>query len=181
MADLKEEPSLLCTEQEGEESSDYSTVIVPGERDELETPDPGEFSLNAPVNAAADSGHCQLSLLTVCGPLSDASTGGCYGTYSTETPQEPQFFTAGGQFQPVNLKMTGTYPSSAAIPRRSARCAASCKLPAFIYDTGPGGEQDKPKCQGECIDDMQAPSRKKSRTLYNIGEIFRLGISHSSI
>lgn len=172
--DSKEEPSLLCTEQEGEESSDYSTVIVQGQRDELETRDPGEFSLNAPLNATADTGHCQLSLLTVCGPLSDASTGGCYGAYSTEAPQEPQFFSAGGQFQPVNLKMSSTYPSSAAIPRRSARCAASCRLPAFVYDTGPGAEREKPKCQGESIDDMQAPSRKKSRTLYNIDQLHEL-------
>ncbi|XP_056388256.1 homeobox protein NOBOX-like, partial [Hyla sarda] len=173
--DSKEEPSLLCSEQEGEdESSEYRTVTVSGQRDELEASDPREFTLNAPERAAADTGHCQLGLLTVCGPLSDASMGGCYGTYSTEASQEPHYFTAGGQFQPVNLKMGGPYPTTAPIPRRSARCAASCKLPAFVYDTGPGGERPKSKCPAEILDEMAPPSRKKSRTLYNVDQLQEL-------
>ncbi|XP_069834927.1 homeobox protein NOBOX-like [Dendropsophus ebraccatus] len=171
----KEEPSLLCSEQEGEESSsDYSTVMGTRQRDELEGSDPREFTHNAPESGPADGGHCQLGLLTVSGPLADASMGGLYGRYSIEASQEPHFYTAGGQFQPVNLKMGGTYPTTAPIPRRSARCAASCKLPAFIYDTGPGGERPKSKYQGESVDDMTAPCRKKSRTLYNVDQLQEL-------
>ncbi|XP_073537719.1 homeobox protein NOBOX [Phyllobates terribilis] len=172
LAESKEEPSLLCTEQEEEEeeSSKYNTVIVAGRRNEPETSHHPEFTLNAPESAATYSGHCQLSLLTVCGPLPDP-LGRCYGNYSTEAPQEPQFFNPGGQLQPVNLKMTGNYATTDQIPRRSARCAASS---ASAYDTGPGGKQPKAKCQGESIEELPAPSRKKSRTLYNIDQLQEL-------
>ncbi|XP_075071219.1 homeobox protein NOBOX-like isoform X2 [Mixophyes fleayi] len=170
----KEEPSLLCTEQVREEdTAEYNTVIVTGQEDDLEASDPVEFSLRAPESARADNGQCQLSLLTVCGPLSDGS-GGCYGTYGAETRQGPGYFTAGGQFQPVNLKMAGSFPGTAPPPRRSARCAASCKLPAFVYDTGPGADRPNTKCQAESFDEMAAPNRKKSRTLYNIDQLQEL-------
>ncbi|XP_075698982.1 homeobox protein NOBOX-like isoform X2 [Rhinoderma darwinii] len=173
--DLKEEPSLLCTEQDGEEdSSEYNTVIVAGPRDELEASDSGEFSLNDPQSSVANSGHCQLSLLKVCGPVPNASTRGCYGTYCTEAPQDPRYFTTAGQFQPVNLKMAASFPTMDSIPRRSARCAASCKVPAFAYDPGAEGEQPQSNCQGESIDDLAAPSRKKSRTLYNMDQLQEL-------
>ncbi|XP_069611149.1 homeobox protein NOBOX [Ranitomeya imitator] len=167
----KEEPSLLCTEQEEEESSKYNTVIVAGQRNEPETSHHPEYTPNAPESAAAYSGHCQLSLLTVCGPLPD-TVGKCYANYSTEAPQEPQFFNSEGQLQPVNLKMAGNYPTAAQIPRRSARCATSCKVTDSAYDTGPGGEQPKTKCQS--TEEVFAPSRKKSRTLYNIDQLQEL-------
>ncbi|XP_063819868.1 homeobox protein NOBOX-like isoform X2 [Pseudophryne corroboree] len=174
VTDPKEEPSLLCTEQGIEdESPEYSTVIVTGQSDELEDASPVEFSLRAPDNTTADNGQCQLSLLAVCGPLSDPP-GGCYGAYSAEARQGPGFFTAGGQFQPVNLKMKANFPATAPAPRRSARCAGSCKLPAFVYDTGPGGDGQRPKFQPETVDETSAPSRKKSRTLYNIGQLHEL-------
>ncbi|XP_073408837.1 homeobox protein NOBOX isoform X2 [Dendrobates tinctorius] len=172
-SDSKEEPSLLCTEQEEEESSKYNTVIVAAQRNEAETSHRPEYTPKAPEGAATYSGHCQLSLLTVCGPLLDP-VGRCYANYSTEAPQEPQFFNSGGQLQPVNLKMAGNYPTTAQIPRRSARCATLCKLPESAYDTGPGGEQPKAKCQGESTEEALAPSRKKSRTLYNIDQLQEL-------
>ncbi|XP_077113134.1 homeobox protein NOBOX isoform X2 [Ranitomeya variabilis] len=170
--DSKEEPSLLCTEQEEEEeSSKHNTVIVAGQRNEPETSHHPEYTPNAPESASAYSGHCQLSLLTVCGPLPD-TVGRCYANYSTEAPQEPQFFNSGEQLQPVNLKMAGNYPTAAQIPRRSARCATSCKVTDSAYDTGPGGEQPKTKCQS--TEEVFAPSRKKSRTLYNIDQLQEL-------
>ncbi|XP_044155666.1 homeobox protein NOBOX-like [Bufo gargarizans] len=172
--DSKEEPSLLCTEQEGEESSDYNTVIVTGQGDHLESSDPGEFILNAPQSLAADGGHCQLSLLAVCGTLPDASSGGCYGNYSRAAPQEPRFFTTREQYQPVNLKMAGAFPTMAPMPRRSTRCAASCKLPEFVCDTGLEGERPKTKCLRESFDEIAEPSKKKSRTLYNIDQVQEL-------
>ncbi|XP_071985736.1 homeobox protein NOBOX isoform X1 [Engystomops pustulosus] len=170
----KEELSLLCTEQEGEESSEYNAVIVPRQKDDLESSDPGELNLSAPERPAPDSGRCQLSLLTVCGPLSDASSAACYGNYSAEAPQEPRYFTNRGQFQTVNLKMGGSFPATAPNPRRSARCASTCRMQAFIYDTGPGGEQPKTRCPAESSDEMAAPSRKKSRTLYNMDQLQEL-------
>ncbi|CAN2391526.1 NOBOX oogenesis homeobox, partial [Pristimantis euphronides] len=106
--------------------------------------------------------------------MSDTSAGRCYGTYSTEASQEPRFFPTGRHYQPVNLKMMGTFPATAPIPRRSARCAATCKMSSYGYDTGLGGEQPKPKCQGESGDDMAGPSRKKSRTLYNSDQLQEL-------
>ncbi|XP_040294161.1 uncharacterized protein LOC121005455 [Bufo bufo] len=172
--DSKEEPSLLCTEQEGEESSDYNTVIVTGQRDHLESSDPGEFILHAPQRLAADGGHCQRSLLAVYGTLPDASSGGCYGNYSRAAPQEPRFFTTREQYQPVNLKMAGAFPTMAPMPRRSTRCAASCKLPAFVCDTGLEGERPKTECLGESFDEIAEPSKKKSRTLYNIDQVQEL-------
>ncbi|XP_075207670.1 homeobox protein NOBOX [Anomaloglossus baeobatrachus] len=171
--DSKEELSLLCTEQEeGDEESEYN-VIVEGQRNAPQTSHPPDVTLTAPESAAPYSGHCQLSLLTVCGPLPDPM-GRCYGNYTTEAPQDPQFFNPGGQLQPVNLKMVCSYPTTAPNPRRSARCAATCKPPDCEYETGPGGEQPKTKRQGESTEEAAAPSRKKSRTLYNIDQLQEL-------
>ncbi|XP_075114378.1 homeobox protein NOBOX-like [Leptodactylus fuscus] len=172
--DSTEEPSLLCTEQEGEESSsEYNSVMGAGHGDELERSDSGEYIIKVP-ESAPDGGHCQLSLLTVCGPLSDGSSGGYYGTYGTETPQDPRYYTTGGQYQPVNLKVTGSFQTAAPNTRRSARCAASCRPPGYICDTGQGGEQPKNKYPGESMEEMGGPSRKKSRTLYNIDQLQEL-------
>ncbi|XP_068111416.1 homeobox protein NOBOX-like isoform X2 [Hyperolius riggenbachi] len=168
-----EEPSLLCTEEEGEEDiPEYDTVIVSGTSDELETPDPVEFTIHPPENPPASSGQCQLNLLAVCRPLQNPS-GGCYSTYSTEPHQGPGFFTAGGQFQPVNLKMS-EFQSATAVPRRSARCATSCKMPAFIYAMGQGGDQQSMRSQAEPPEEITAPVRKKSRTLYNLDQLQEL-------
>ncbi|XP_072280215.1 homeobox protein NOBOX-like isoform X2 [Pyxicephalus adspersus] len=170
----KEEPSLLCTEQESEEQTpEYNTVIVSGPNDDLDTSDPTEFIINPPENQIPDNSQCQLNLLTVCGPLPDQS-GGCYNTYSAETPQGPGFFSAGGQFQPVNLKMVGAFQQAEPMPRRSARCASSCRVPAYIYDTGQDGGSQRLKSQAENMDEVTAPSRKKSRTLYNIDQLQEL-------
>ncbi|XP_018409308.1 PREDICTED: homeobox protein NOBOX [Nanorana parkeri] len=170
----KEEPSLLCTEQVGgEETPEYNTVIVSGPSDELETPDPTEFIINPPENPVPDTGQCHLNLLAVCGPLPDPP-GGCYSTYTSEPPQGPGFYATGGQFQPVNLKMVGAYPQTAPLPRRSARCSTSCHVPAYIYDTGPEEVSQKLKSQDENLDEVAAPSRKKSRTLYNIDQLQEL-------
>ncbi|KAM5131891.1 homeobox protein NOBOX [Mantella aurantiaca] len=170
---IQEEPSLLCTEQEGEdETPEYKTVIVSGPNDDLETPDPTEFIIDPPDSAAPNNGQCQLNLLTVCGPLPEPS-GGCYSAYGAEPPQGAGFYTA-GQFQPVNLKMVGAYPQTAPPPRRSARCTTSCRLPAFIYDMGPECGSQRMKSQAEMMDEMAAPNRKKSRTLYNIDQLQEL-------
>ncbi|XP_040217600.1 homeobox protein NOBOX [Rana temporaria] len=168
----KEEPSLLCTEQEGEEeTAEYNTVIVSGSNDELETPETTEFIINPPDNPTPNTGQCQLNLVAVCGP---DSSGGCYTTYSTEPAQGPGYFTTGGQFQPVNLKMVGAFPQAAPLPRRSARCVTSCRMPAFIYDTGPEGVTQMVRTQTETLEEVAAPSRKKSRTLYNIDQLQEL-------
>lgn len=171
----------MCTEQEGEEETpEYNTVIVSGPNDELDTPETTEFIISPPENPVHNTGQCQLNLVAVCGPMRDPS-GGCYTTYSAEPAQGPGFFTTGGQFQPVNLKMVGAFPQAAPLPRRSARCVTSCRLPAFIYDTGPEGVTQRVKTQAENPEEVAAPSRKKSRTLYNIGKHLPLSFSHPSI
>ncbi|KAM8924704.1 homeobox protein NOBOX-like [Pelodytes ibericus] len=167
------EPSLLCTEKEDEDPDDFETVIVPGQADDLDTSDPGDFKLNVPQDSAHESGQCQLNLLAVCGPLSEA-TGACYPTYSEEGSHGQGYFSAGGRYQPVNLKLEGAFSSTAPPPRRSARCAASYRIPTFVYDTGPAGDRQRAKCPSHNAEESVAPSRKKSRTLYSIDQLQEL-------
>ncbi|KAM4636976.1 homeobox protein NOBOX [Discoglossus pictus] len=167
-----EEPSLLCTEQEGEEEpGGYNKVRIPEGGDHLVTSDPGEFNLSAHENPANDGGQCQLSLVAVCAPLPDR-TGSCFSTYSGEGPQGPGYFSAGGQFQPVNLKLESSFPQTIPPPRRSARCAASYRIPTFLYDTS--AERHRGKCPAEAPEEPTIPSRKKSRTLYSIDQLQEL-------
>ncbi|KAM9324571.1 homeobox protein NOBOX [Gastrophryne carolinensis] len=162
----KEEPSLLCTEQDcEEESAEYNTVIVSGQSDEIEASDSTEYTINPPDHSESNEGQCHLNLLAVCDP-----SGACY----TEAPHGPGFFTAAGQFQPVNLKMAVPMTQTLPLPRRSGRCATSHHLPSFMYDPGSGAEHQRGKYLVESFDETAAPSRKKSRTLYNIDQLQEL-------
>ncbi|XP_053305985.1 homeobox protein NOBOX [Spea bombifrons] len=169
-----EEPSLLCTEREVEDDTEgFNTVIIQGGADDLETSDAGDYHINAPETTAGEGGHCQLSLLTVCGPLPE-STGGCYSTYGGEVSQGPGYFSTRGQFQPEDLKVERNFSSTAPPPRRSARCAATYRIPTFVYDTGPVGERQRGKCPSDHVEETSAPCRKKSRTLYSIDQLQEL-------
>ncbi|NP_001081159.1 homeobox-containing protein [Xenopus laevis] len=170
----EEETSLRCSEPEVEGQHDeYGTVIINEEAEGLGPSDPGDFHLNSSEGCASEGGQCQLSLLAVCGPLPE-TTGASYSTFSGDDPQGPGYFPVRGQFQPVNLKMESNFPSSAPLPRRSARCAASCRLPTFIYDTGHGGDRQRGKCPGDATEEPGPPCRKKSRTLYSMDQLQEL-------
>ncbi|KAM4702758.1 homeobox protein NOBOX-like [Rhinophrynus dorsalis] len=172
--DNEEEPSLLCTETGiTEQTGEYDTVIISDQANDSLTSDPGDYNLNTPENASNDGGQCQLSLLAVCEPLPD-NTGECYSAYSGGGPQGPAYFSAQGPFQPVNLKVGGNFASSVPLPRRSARCAASYRLPTFIYDTGHGADRQRGKCPIDVPKEPGQPCRKKSRTLYSMGQLQEL-------
>ncbi|XP_063290161.1 homeobox protein NOBOX [Pelobates fuscus] len=166
------EPSLLCTEKE-EEPEGFDTVTVTGQPEDLVIADPGELNINAPENSTSGSGsgQCQLNLLAVCRPLPE-TTGGCYSSFDGEPTQTQGFISAGGQYHPVNTELEGHFPSTAPPPRRSARCAASCRVSTFAYDGG--GDRQKDKCPPENPEEPVAPCRKKSRTLYSIDQLHEL-------
>ncbi|XP_053548985.1 homeobox protein NOBOX [Bombina bombina] len=170
--DEEEERSLLCTEREMEEpSEEYNKVIIEDETENLVSADPTEFNLVAPQNAANEGAQCQLSLVAVCGPLSDHADG-CYPTYTGEGLPAAGYYSSGGQFQPVNLKLDGGFSQTVPPPRRSARCAASYRLPTFLYDTG--GERQRIKCPPDTPEEPAPPCRKKSRTLYSVDQLQEL-------
>ncbi|CAH2323068.1 homeobox NOBOX [Pelobates cultripes] len=164
------EPSLLCTEKE-EEPEGFDTVTVPGQPEDLVIADPGELNINAPENSTSGSGQCQLNLLAVCRPLPE-TTSGCYSSFDGEPTQTQGFISGGGQYHPVNTELEGHFPSTAPPPRRSARCAASCRVSTFVYDAG--GDRQKGKCPPENPEEPVAPCRKKSRTLYSIDQLHEL-------
>eukprot|EP00079_Xenopus_tropicalis_P018391 XP_004919947.1 PREDICTED: homeobox protein NOBOX isoform X1 [Xenopus tropicalis] len=171
----EEETSLRCSEPEagGGPQDEYRAVLINEGGNGLVASDPREFGINPSGGCASEGGQCQLSLLAVCGPLPEA-TGGCYSAFSGDDPQGPGYFPPRGQFQPVNLKVEGNFPQSAPLPRRSARCAASCRLPTFIYDTGHGGDRQRGKCPADAPEEPGPPCRKKSRTLYSMDQLQEL-------
>uniref|UniRef100_A0A8C5WMC9 Homeobox domain-containing protein n=1 Tax=Leptobrachium leishanense TaxID=445787 RepID=A0A8C5WMC9_9ANUR len=173
--ELKEmEPSLLCTEKE-DEPAGFEAVIVQDQAEDLVKPDPGNITIHVPDNSASEGGQCQLNLLAVCGPVPEA-TGGCYSTFGVEPTQAQEFISAGGQYHTVNIELEGNFPTTAPPPRRSARCATSCRIPTIVCDAG--GDRQKGKCPPppppENDEEASAPSRKKSRTLYSIDQLHEL-------